>query len=389
MNKYFNQTIAILLLVSIAILPSCKKDLELNTNIGTVKTLYAPDDAKSIKLQPATSAALLFEWESAKAEDGTLVQYEVVFDKEGGDFSNPIFKKVSDGNGVQTTLTMSHKELNKIANLAGIGSLETGILKWTIFSFKGQNSKKADQARAISVERPAGFSEIPADVYITGSATEAGANLSDAIKMTATANGVFEVFTKLKAGTYHFVDKKSGTPNSFSIQGTAIKEGGENTQANEKIYRIRLDFNNAANEVTEITKVGLYMPAGWANNNVYIIGNLNYKGNGTWEVLNLPIKFLNPGWPEERYKFQFDTKDADGVAGSEFYGSINVENSNRPDDPNTPLSYFKLMPQPANAPYIDWSYTYKFASALDGKNCDVRLFLNSDVEFYYHETKIK
>jgi hypothetical protein len=47
------------------------------------------------------------------------------------------------------------------------------------------------------------------------------------------------------------------------------------------------------------------------------------------------------------------------------------------------------MPQPANAPYIDWSYTYKFASALDGKNCDVRLFLNSDVEFYYHETKIK
>ncbi|HEY9340416.1 MAG TPA: SusE domain-containing protein [Hanamia sp.] len=389
MNKYFNQTIAILLLVSIAILPSCKKDLELNTNIGTVKTLYAPDDAKSIKLQPATSAALLFEWESAKAEDGTLVQYEVVFDKEGGDFSNPIFKKVSDGNGVQTTLTMSHKELNKIANLAGIGSLETGILKWTIFSFKGQNSKKADQARAISVERPAGFSEIPADVYITGSATEAGANLSDAIKMTATANGVFEVFTKLKAGTYHFVDKKSGTPNSFSIQGTAIKEGGENTQANEKIYRIRLDFNNAANEVTEITKVGLYMPAGWANNNVYIIGNLDYKGNGTWEVLNLPIKFLNPGWPEERYKFQFDTKDADGVAGSEFYGSINVENSNRPDDPNTPLSYFKLMPQPANAPYIDWSYTYKFASALDGKNCDVRLFLNSDVEFYYHETKIK
>ncbi|HJY22281.1 MAG TPA: SusE domain-containing protein, partial [Hanamia sp.] len=295
MNKYFNQTIAILLLVSIAILPSCKKDLELNTNIGTVKTLYAPDDAKSIKLQPATSAALLFEWESAKAEDGTLVQYEVVFDKEGGDFSNPIFKKVSDGNGVQTTLTMSHKELNKIANLAGIGSLETGILKWTIFSFKGQNSKKGEQVREISVERPAGFSEIPADVYITGSATEGGANLSNAIKMTATSNGVFEVFTKLKAGTYHFVDKNSGTPNSFSIQGTAIKEGGENTQADEKIYRIRLDFNNAANEVTEITKVGIYMPAGWANNNVYIIGNLDYKGNGTWEVLNLPIKFLNPG----------------------------------------------------------------------------------------------
>jgi hypothetical protein len=47
------------------------------------------------------------------------------------------------------------------------------------------------------------------------------------------------------------------------------------------------------------------------------------------------------------------------------------------------------MPQPANAPYIDWSYTYKFASATDGKNCDIRLILNADGDFYIHEVKIK
>jgi hypothetical protein len=389
MKKYVCGTLNLMLILGICAMSSCKKDIELNTNIGAVKNLYAPDNGKTLKLQPATSAAVLFEWENAKAEDGTLVQYEVVFDKEGGNFQSPIFKKVSDGNGVQTTLSLSHKDLNKIAKLAGIGSLETGKLQWTVFSYKGMNSIKAEQVRDLIVERPAGFSEIPADVYLTGSATEGGATLANAIKMRSIANGVFEIFTKLKPGTYHFVDKNSGTPLTYSIQGTAIKEGGENTQADEKIYRIRLDFNNAANEVTEITKVSLYMPAGWANNNVYLIATLDYKGNGIWEALNTPIHFLNPGWPEERYKFQFDTKNADGTAGQEFYGSINAENQNRPDDPNTPLTYFKVMPQPANAPYIDWSYTYKFASATDGKNCDIRLILNADGDFYIHEVKIK
>src|SRR3712207_422032 len=130
MKKYISSTIVLVLLFAVSVLSSCKKEKELNTNVGAVKTLYALDDKKSLKLQPATSAAVLFEWESAKAEDGTLVQYEVVFDKASGDFSNPIFKKVSDGNGVQTTLTLSHKDLNKIAKLAGIESLGTGTLKW-------------------------------------------------------------------------------------------------------------------------------------------------------------------------------------------------------------------------------------------------------------------
>ena len=130
------------------------------------------------------------------------------------------------------------------------------------------------------------------------------------------------------------------------------------------------------------------MPAGWANNNVYIIATLAYKGNGTWDNPNVPVVFLNPGWPEERYKFQFDTKDASGTAGQEFYGSFAPENSSRPDDPATPSTYFKVIPQPANAPYIDWSHTWKFASNTDGKNCSISLILNADTEFYIHEVNV-
>src|SRR6476660_7974575 len=110
----------------------CKKDERaINMNISGVTTLYAPADNLHVKLEPATSASVVFEWDQAKAEDGSLVMYEVAFDKANGDFSTPVYKMSSDGNGVQNKLTLSHKDLNRIANFAGIQSLETGKLKWT------------------------------------------------------------------------------------------------------------------------------------------------------------------------------------------------------------------------------------------------------------------
>ncbi len=59
-------------------------------NVTSVKTLYSPDDNKSVKLESSPSANVLFEWEQAKAEDGGLVMYEVAFDVADGDFSKPI-----------------------------------------------------------------------------------------------------------------------------------------------------------------------------------------------------------------------------------------------------------------------------------------------------------
>ena len=97
MKRYI---IALLLLA--AFMPGCKKDdYKLNTNLKPVEKLSAPVNNKFTKLQPATSAALSFEWEQARAEDGSLVLYEVVFDKENGDFSNPIAKVASDGGCTQ------------------------------------------------------------------------------------------------------------------------------------------------------------------------------------------------------------------------------------------------------------------------------------------------
>lgn len=380
MKKYFSAIIVALPALLILMLSSCKKDYTLNTNIMPVSKLSAPVDEKYIKLQPATSASVSFEWEQARAEDGSLVLYEVVFDKEGGDFSNPVATISSDGGGVENKLTLSHKDLNSMAGKAGIAALATGKLKWTVNASKGFNIKPALEVRTIEVERPNGFAEIPVDVYLTGDATEAGADLSKAIKMKSTAAGVFEVYTSLKDGKFKFVDRNTGTPATYYIDGSILKEGGESTQsAGTKQYRLRVDFNNTAATVTEIVAIGL-----WFAPENKILYDLPYAGNSTWSVKNQVITFYQESWGrDERYKFRMDVKSADGVAGQEWYGSSNADN-NRPTS-TTPLSYWELKPVPNNDQY---NYSFKFASEVDTKNCDVNLYFAPDKN-YTHEVIIK
>jgi hypothetical protein len=178
----------------------CEKDELSNTNVTAVKSLYEPTDNKTVVLQSSASASLYFEWEPAKAEDSGMVLYEVAFDKEGGDFSSPVYRMASDNNGGYNHATITHKQLNKIAAMAGIQSSEIGKLIWTVFSSKGINDVKADETRTITITRLAGFAEIPVDVYVTGAASEGGTTLANASMMKSTAPGEFEVYTKLTAG---------------------------------------------------------------------------------------------------------------------------------------------------------------------------------------------
>lgn len=353
---------------------SCEKENSINSNISTVKELYYPEVGKYLKLQPATSAVVNFEWSAARAEDGSLVMYEVAFDTLGGDFQRPIYTMASNSNGVQNALALSHKVLNSIASKAGIQPSGTGTLQWTVIASKGLNAKRADSTRTIVVERPSGFTEIPSNVFITGTASEGGDDIAQAQAMKMGADGVFEIFTQLKAGSFTFVDRNSGTPVTYSINGTRLQEGGENQQTSEKIYRIRLDFANAAAEMTEITEVGLFASA--YNKTV---GKLAYTGNGTWALENMPIAYYDFGsWKDDRFKFQFLTADAGGTAGVMYYGSVNASNST-PPDANTPEAYYKLV-QVDNS---QWDFTYKYPGGSDGKSADVKLQMNAAKDYAY------
>jgi hypothetical protein len=306
--------------------------------------------------------------------------YEVAFDEEGGDFTTPIYTISSNGNGVQNRLTLSHKDLNRIANFAGIQSLETGKMEWTVLASKGTNVKKATLSRTIEIERPAGFAEIPTEVYITGNGTEAGENLADAIKMKSTDPGVFEIYTQLKPGTYHFVNRNSGTPISYQVQGAALKEGAgtETPTTTPMVYRIQLDFNNAAVKFSEVVKVGYW----FAPNNA-IQAQLNYIGNGTFKAEDVPIEFKQEGWGrDERYKFRISFKAEDGTEFEEDWGSTNRDN-NRPTA-TTPAAWYNIFKQEVN----QWDYTFKFPTEADMKNVDMTLNFKPDAP-YNHVIEIQ
>lgn len=374
MKKIYSQLL--LTMFTLIVITGCKEDDELHTNVSPVANLYAPEDNTFFNLGAQSTA--VFEWEAAKAEDNGVVLYDVVFDLEDGDFSDPLYVVPADGNGLQRMLSLSFAELNKIAGMAGIAPEATGKLKWTVWSSKGINVKETTLSRIIEVERPAGFPP-PAELYITGTATEGGDDLSQAILMKQTSASIFEIYTSLKPGEYSFASRNTGTPDVFFIEGDKLKADGTTTyDGEEKVYRVRLDFSNGTTEVTEITTVELWFPPFGE-----FLFELTYAGNGIWEALNKPIEFKQEDWGrDERYKFRFMITTG-GSVSEEWFGSSNRDNQRATDD--SPASYYYMVPDLSGS---DWDYTFKFNGNIDMNNADIKVMFNTDVPEYTHSVTL-
>jgi len=292
----------------------CKKDERgINLNVTEVKSFFAPADGKSVKLQPAANLVETFEWDQAMAEDGSLVLYTVAFDQENGDFSKPFYTTVSDNKGVVNKLTITHGDLNKIAGLGGADFFQKKKFRWTVFSSKGTNSKKAIPSRVIELERPGGFAVLPGTLYLTGTATEGGATLANALKMKQLSPGVFEIFSKLSAGNYQFVEGNSGTPKQYyMLVDNGVNSIGMNGQTAysgaAKIMRIKIDFNNINVGYTEVKSVSFWYCQG---NTTWF--DLPYVSNGQWRKNGYAVTLATVPWGlEERYKYKMVVNDGTG-----------------------------------------------------------------------------
>lgn len=373
MKNIFNKLMFITLLFLII---GCEKDEGLtNMNVSPVEALYAPEDNTFFNLEAQSSA--VFEWQAAKAEDNGVVLYDVVFDTEDGDFSEPVYVVASDGKGFQPMLNLPFSELNKIAGMAGIQSESTGKLKWTVLSSKGINVQKSVVSRIIEVKRPGGF-PAPDELYITGSATEAGEDLSAALPMKKIEADIFEVYTLLKEGEYQFVTKKEGTPEVYFIEGEDLKEEGATTYSGEEaVYRIRVDFSDGSAQLTEIEKLELWFaPLG------EFLFELSYAGNGIWMAQDEYIEFKQESWGrDERYKFKFTVNNG-GDSKEEWYGSTNSDNQ-RPND-DTTEAYWYMVPV-SNDP---WTNSFKFGDNVDKSNVDIEVIFNTSVSNYTHTVTV-
>jgi hypothetical protein len=360
---------AVFYLMAIMTFIGCAKDEDFKeVKVTEVNTLYAPDDARNVVLQSTGSASLYFEWEKSVAQDNGLVYYDVLFDKENGDFSNPLFVIPADNNGISTGASITHKVLNKIGGLAGLAASEEGTLKWTVVSSRGLTKVMSKQVRKINITRLSGV-EAPVALYLTGEGTEGGADLANALTVKALEGGnEFEIYTKLLAGkTYSFVDSKTKVSRTFSTQsdGTTFKEiEGGATVAKDGIYKVHLDFNASSISITEITKLDFFMCTPQKRE------TLTYQGKGIWKVDDI-VPDLGG---DDRYFFWMT------IGGTEEkVGSSNKDN--QPPSVTTGV-YFNMNFYPSDK--NQWDYSFKFPNR-NVKKASIIVSFSSETEKYTHQ----
>ena len=356
---------------------ACSSDGEVrDLSVTAVKTLYEPDNGKAVVLQPSASASLYFEWEPSLAEDGGVVLYEVVFDKVDGDFSDPVYISTADNNGGSNHATITHKQLNQIATLAGTESAAQGTLKWTVYASKGIDPVRAEEERTLTLTRLAGFAEVPSQLYITGEATEVGADLDKAMVMKKVADGEFEVFIKLTEGkSFKFVSANTGTPTEYSLNGEKLVEGGSITAAKTGIYKYYIDFNAGSFTSKEVTKVKWFL--NWSQKEI----ELDYQGLGVWALNGYTVTGLTDSDnTDDRYKFRMESSDGE----TEWRAAIN--NDSKP----TGNDEYYYMTEKANVEQWTNNEVWK-TPATDGwsdKTYDITFSLNTQGE-YTHNLVIK
>lgn len=358
MKNYSMPLSLIFILCSLLVIQCKKDDRSINLNLSEVNNLFTPADGKFIQLKPAANVNETFEWEQAKAEDGSLVLYEVAFDQVTGDFSNPFYIALSDNKGVNNKLTLSHGDLNKIAALGGADFFQKKKFKWTVLASKGTNVKKATVSRTIELERPGGFAVLPGSLYLSGTATEGGDVLASALPMKQIAAGVFEIYTKLKAGNYKFYDGISGSPKQYYVfddNGVfAIGFNGQSTFSGaDKIMRIRLDFNNINASYAEVKSVQLWYCAG----NTFWF-TLPYTSNGVWRYNNHTVNYTKMSWGfEDRHKYKMVLNDGTGDKDQWLNYATNDSPGQDGQYPHT-QTYKTINMDVNNGSEWDWSWKF-------------------------------
>ena len=355
---------------------ACSNDGEVRElNVSAVKTLYEPDNGKAIVLQASVSATVMFSWAPALAEDGGMVMYEIAFDKTGGDFSNPVFMSASYGNGGASYATITHKQLNQIAAAMGIGSAETGSFQWTVFSSKGINPVKAEETRTITVTRLQGFADIPDQVYITGDATEPGADLSKAYALKKINDGEFEIYTQLTTGkTFKFVNTTTSTPVEYSLSGDKIVAGGSSSVSKTGVYKYFLDFNIGSFTTKEVTQVSWFL--NWSQRSI----ELPYVGNGVWAITNYSVTGLSGNDnTDDRYKFRMESSNG----GTEWR---TVSNDSKPSGN---AAYYYMVEKDNVTQWTDGEiWKAPWTDGWSNKSYDVTFILNAQGP-YTHNLVVK
>lgn len=360
---------------------ACEEDgQDLNFNIQPGNELYTPAANASVNLDQGLNTS--FEWAPSVAEDGGYITYEVLFDKADGDFSAPIAVKNSQLTGSKASLSISAKELNEVAALAGIENAKTGQIKWTVRAGKGLFQQTYTQANVLTVSRINLVDPLPTAITLKGEAVEdpEGISLIPAyLDGKALGAGVYECFTKISDGEFTVVDELD---RYYSLKSNGrIKHivDGSSTANSMKagIYWFKIDFSAMTYTAIQVNQIEYYA-ASWADNSMNTRRvTLNYAGKGVWEMLDYDNAISKNTSNDSRHRFDMTLAD-----GSQwFLGTMSSLGSSYTTD------YLRVYIYTWNNGDKDWNKTYNFLLSDCGRAFDCNLYLNGDNKAggFWHE----
>lgn len=361
-------------------------ETKMNYNIFPGNDLYLPEQGAAIDL--ADGQPTLFEWASSVAEDKGFVTYDLLFDKVGGDFSQPVAILASQLTGSKNYLSMTAKELNTVARQAGIGVGETGEILWTVRASKGLFGSIYSTVRNLTVTRMKSVDPLPTAVTLAGAATE---DPTDGIPMLprkefngapVSDEGFFDCFTKISSGEFTICDEL-GRYYKLEADGRILDSDTPvaNTMAASAIYFLTIDFDGMLWYAKTVTEVELYAAA-WADGMHTAHEPMTYKGKGVWELLDYDNKTSDNSANDSRHRFNMKLGD-----GSKLYlGTMASLGTSYTTE------YLKVgLFDESGIGNADWDKTWNFLLSDCGRPLDCHLYLNSDnpAGTYWHEYKFK
>lgn len=358
----------------------------INFDVRTGDELYLPADNSGFDL--SSVADVEFYWAPSVAADNGYVTYEVLFDKEGGDFSKPLVSFPSQITGSSPNVVLTAKSLNTVAKAAGLLPGTSGKVIWTVRAGKGIGGTIYKNYRTMTLTPMNSMDPLPANVWIKGAGAEDAAGIamvpSVPVDGVAAPAGVFECFTKIKGGTEFTVtdelDRQYVLAEGGSLSNVETATGS--TFDAEAIYWIKIDFDGMLWSAVPVSDVVLYAAA-WTGGTMKTANTpMTYKGKGVWELLDYAN--TNSDNPEKDSRHRFNISLGNGTTlyagGSTPLGTDYTQAFLNVD--------FYTVDGVGNK---DWDKTWTFLAGDCGRPFDCTLYLNADnpAGRYWHEYKFK
>ena len=390
MKRIFRQ---ILLFTALIMAVSCE-----DSEKGSVGALSVPEKLllprNEYSLDISTGMSVFLEWANSNTDN---VYYQVLFDKEDGDFSDPVYVMTSSANGFNPMLEVDSKTMSTIASLCGGLPGQTISVRWTVKTFRGIESVLGTldgKSRTIMVTRPNSVDPLPAAVSVSGTASEqeAGIRMSQALPVSDQLGkhiadketGAFECFIKLSAGDLVISDDMD---RYYILDENGVlrynpEEPVSNTVTEAGIYWVYLNFNTMTWSMQEITSVNLWTHPWFGEEDT---PKMTYEGNGVWVLSDYAWKVGTPEKKDTRY--HFNVTYADGtIERWSFWDDDCRNNSNPEGDPKffNVYRFTNLSDQ--------WAHSWKSKNDSEGvgKLATFRIYMNNDKSAsYYHERSFK